>query len=224
MNRKTFTLAAAVAAAALTLSACGTASYVEDVADAPESAAAEQPDTDTQDGADSAAETDVQPADAAIEETESPLLAFGDAATYADGLVVAADVVDTVAMSEVASSTACVTGDPVTVVELTVTNGTDGRIMPWEDFMGSLNAEYVDSSGYAVAADGVFDAPGYGHEYDLSGGQNFATLRPGQTGSDLYGFCTVDMEAGSLYLSIDPTTYDEPGYKDLAEWTEDGQW
>lgn len=224
MNRKTFTLAAAVAATALTLSACGTDAYVEELADAAENASEAQPETETQEAAADAAETDVQPADAAIEETESPLLAFGDAATYDDGLVVSADVVETVSMSEVASSTMCVTGDPVTIVELTVENGTDARINPWEDFMGSLNAEYVDSSGYAVASDSVFDAPGYGHDYDLSGGQNFATLRPGQTGSDLYGFCTVDMEDGSLYLSLDPTTYDEPGYKDLAEWTEDGEW
>lgn len=154
---------------------------------------------------------------------DSPLLAFGEAATFDDGLEVVADVIDTVQVSEVAS-TICAIGDPVAVVELTVVNGTDARINPWEDFLGSLEAEYVDSTGYAVTADGVFDTAGYGHDYELSGGQDFATLRPGQTGSDVYGFCVEDMEPGTLYLSLDPTTFDEPGYKDLVEWTEDGEW
>ena len=217
MNRKHLTAVPAAAALALALTACTGGSYGPGAAPEPAaSTPAPVEDVQAQDGAAEAA-----PADLA--EAASPLLAFGEAATFDDGLEVVADVIDTVQVSEVAS-TDCAVGDPVAVVELTVVNGTDARINPWEDFMGSLNAEYVDSSGYAVTADGVFDAPGYGHDYDLSGGQNFATLRPGQTGSDVYGFCTVDMEAGSLYLSLDPTTYEEPGYKDLVEWTEDGTW
>ena len=217
MNRKHLTAVPAAAALALTLTACAGGAYGPGTAPEPAaSTPAPVEDVQAQDGAAEAA-----PADLA--EDPSPLLAFGEAAQFDDGLEVTADVIDTVQVSEVAS-TDCAIGDPVAVVELTVVNGTSARINPWEDFMGSLAAEYVDSTGYAVTADGVFDAPGYGHDYDLSGGQNFATLRPGQTGSDVYGFCTVDMEDGSLYLSLDPTTYEEPGYKDLVEWTEDGEW
>lgn len=217
MNRKHLTAVPAAAALALTLTACTGGAYGPGTAPEPAaSTPAPVEDVQAQDGAAEAA-----PAD--LVEDASPLLAFGEAATFDDGLEVTADVIDTVQVSEVAS-TECAIGDPVAVVELTVVNGTSARINPWEDFMGSLGAEYVDSTGYAVTADGVFDAPGYGHDYDLSGGQNFATLRPGQTGSDVYGFCTVDMEAGSLYLYLDPTTYEEPGYKDLVEWTEDGTW
>ena len=221
--------AALLLTGALALTGCATTQYAPGQAptpsEAPESAETAQdgPNADEVDQ-DAAADSAGAPAaDTGLSVDDSPLLAFGEAATFDDGLEVTADVIDTVAVSEVAS-TMCAEGDPVAVVELTVVNGTSARINPWEDFMGSLNAEYVDSTGFAVTADGVFDAPGYGHDYDLSGGQNFATLRPGQTGSDLYGFCTVDMEEGSLYLSIDPTTYDEPGYKDLVEWTEDGEW
>lgn len=214
MNRKTLALAALAASSALALSACGTDTYVEELKSAAEDPAPVPEETP---------EADAEPAEATIGEQESPLLAFGEAAVYDDGLEVTADVVATVAVSDVASTT-CEVGDPVTVVELTVVNGTDARINPWEDFLGSLEAEYVNSTGYAVTADGVFDTAGYGHDYELSGGQDFATLRPGQTGSDVYGFCVEDMEPGSLYLSLDPTTFDEPGYKDLVEWTENGEW
>lgn len=215
MNRKTLALAA-LAGSALALTACGADPYVEEVATAAEDATSAAP-------ADADVEETTEPDTSDYGDAASPLLAFGDSATFDDGLEVAADVIDTVKVSEVAS-TICAVGDPVAVVELTVVNGTDARINPWEDFLGSLEAEYVDSTGYAVTADGVFDTAGYGHDYELSGGQDFATLRPGQTGSDVYGFCVEDMEPGSLYLSLDPTTYDEPGYKDLVEWTEDGEW
>ena len=224
--------AALLLTGALALAGCGTTQYVTGQAPTPAEApeptetpeTAQDGDSTSEVGADAAADpADGSAPDTGLSAADSPLLAFGEAATFDDGLEVSADVIDTVAVSEVAS-TMCAVGDPLTVVELTVVNGTSARINPWEDFMGGLNAEYVDSTGYAVTADSVFDSPGYGHDYDLSGGQNFATLRPGQTGSDLYGFCTVDMEDGSLYLSLDATTYDEPGYKDLVEWTEDGQW
>lgn len=217
MNRTTLALTVLAASSALTLSACGTDPYVETLTAADEAPAVEET-------TEAPPEEETEPADASLTDTGSPLLAFGDSATYDDGLEVSVDVTAETTLSDVGSTDSCTVGDPVTVVELTVTNGTNARINPWEDFMGSLNAEYVDSTGYAVMAQDVFDAADYNGGYDLSGGQNFATLRPGQTGSDLYGFCTVDMEDGSLYLSIDPTTYEEPGYKALAEWTEDGQW
>lgn len=152
---------------------------------------------------------------------ESPVFRLGDRVEYEDGLALTADVVAETVVSEVGSSD-CVQGEPVVVVELTVENGTSYTVNPYDDFMGSLFMEYEDADGYAVSASKVFDNAQYNGGYELSAGQEFATLRPGQTGKDLYGFCVSDMAEGSMYLSVDPTLYEEPEYRDPAVWTETG--
>lgn len=152
-------------------------------------------------------------------EEPSPVLAIGDTASYDDGLEITAEIVDTTQVSEVASTT-CYVGDDVTVVELTVTNGTMVPINPWEDFSEDLRAQYTDDQNYVVAADDVFDSADYNGGWELSGGQNFATIRPGQTGSDVYGFCTEGMEPETLWLTVDPSLWAEAGDgREPIEWT-----
>lgn len=211
MKKSTLTLIAATTLA-LGLSACGSdpMTTAEKMADAEASAT---------EAADSQSDRE-KPLPTPSETQEAGPYEIGDTVEYDDGLELTAQIVDTVSVSDVASTT-CSVGSPVTVIELTVTNNTGTSINPWEDFSEDLRAQYTDGSNYVVAADDVFDSADYNGGYELSGGQNFATIRTGQTGSDFYGFCTDDMLEDTLWLSIDPSPWAASAgeNREPVEWT-----
>lgn len=215
MKRITMTAAAITTLAALT--ACTPSLSIQPAEDASEGT------TSTTDApVPDAAAQEAPNADPIAEMSTPPgVLAFGDTAAWDDGLEVTATIIGEGALSEYGASDECGPGDPVTLVELTILNGTEESFNPYDDMWLTEGIYEVAETGRDAVADSVFDDID-GHALD--NGMSFPTLRPGREGSEVMGYCTVGGTPDSLIVSGDFNLTYEGEHRDIVDWTVTGSY
>lgn len=176
MNR--LTLAAGTSVLALTLTACGVMPHSADTSAEAETTTPAETETIAAPAQDTPAEIGFN----------DELYLFGETVTYEDGLAITVGEPVESTLSEMGSAAPCQAGDPITLFEVTLVNGTDATYSP---VMAAGLSAVSKSTDYPEYAEPVFDTLEDGTDIDDL--TFMSDLRPGMRGQYTQGYCGTDL-------------------------------